>query len=241
MSPLSFAHHCLVGSFAGVMEHTLLYPLDTVKTCWQSQVLSWAAGVGGTGTGGGGGGGCGIFPGGGSSMAMMTATMATGGGNHHGLVAHHHNHRGIWSTMKHLIHQGRHHHHHHRIRPPPSSQQQVHALAAGAMAVPNVVDLTNPAMTVAIRGGGLSSSRAAASPPLPGRRAGGGAAASSQAVECGGECNDWRHFRSRDDTIVERGGLCGGGGDDNDVGGRPVSIGEMTAMDATAVSARMRL
>ena len=122
-SPLSFAHHCLAGSFAGVMEHTLLYPLDTVKTCWQSQVLSWAAGVGGTGTGGGGGGGCGIFPGGGSSMAMMTATMATCGGNHDGLVAHHHNHRGIWLTMKHLMHQGRHHHHHHRIRPPPSSQQ----------------------------------------------------------------------------------------------------------------------
>ena len=38
-SPLSFFHHCLAGSFAGVVEHTLLYPLDTVKTCWQSQVL----------------------------------------------------------------------------------------------------------------------------------------------------------------------------------------------------------
>ena len=38
-SPLSFFHHCLAGSFAGVAEHTLLYPLDTVKTCWQSQVL----------------------------------------------------------------------------------------------------------------------------------------------------------------------------------------------------------
>ncbi|EED87351.1 predicted protein, partial [Thalassiosira pseudonana CCMP1335] len=43
-SPLSFAHHCLAGSFAGVMEHTLLYPLDTVKTCWQSQVLHKASG-----------------------------------------------------------------------------------------------------------------------------------------------------------------------------------------------------
>ncbi|KAL3795464.1 hypothetical protein HJC23_000822 [Cyclotella cryptica] len=43
-SPLSFGHHCLAGSFAGVMEHTLLYPLDTVKTCWQSQVLHKASG-----------------------------------------------------------------------------------------------------------------------------------------------------------------------------------------------------
>jgi len=50
-SPLSFFHHCLAGSFAGVAEHTLLYPLDTVKTCWQSQVLHNAGN-------GGGGGGC---------------------------------------------------------------------------------------------------------------------------------------------------------------------------------------
>jgi solute carrier family 25 iron transporter 28/37 len=45
LSPLSFFDHCLAGSFAGVMEHTLLYPLDTVKTCWQSQVLNKAASV----------------------------------------------------------------------------------------------------------------------------------------------------------------------------------------------------
>ena len=49
-SPLTFFDHCLAGSFAGVAEHTLLYPLDTVKTCWQSQVLRSA--------GAGGGGGC---------------------------------------------------------------------------------------------------------------------------------------------------------------------------------------
>ena len=55
-SPLSFFHHCLAGSFAGVTEHTLLYPLDTVKTCWQSQVLHQNNG-GATG-GSGGGGGC---------------------------------------------------------------------------------------------------------------------------------------------------------------------------------------
>ena len=44
-SPLSFFHHCLAGSFAGVVEHTLLYPLDTVKTCWQSQVLGNSCGM----------------------------------------------------------------------------------------------------------------------------------------------------------------------------------------------------
>ncbi len=53
-SLLSFADHCLDGSFAGVAEHTLLYPLDTAKTCWQSQVLNMAAGMAG---------GCGIFGG----------------------------------------------------------------------------------------------------------------------------------------------------------------------------------
>ena len=50
-SPLSFFHHCLAGSFAGVAEHTLLYPLDTVKTCWQSQVLH-NAGSGASGSSG---------------------------------------------------------------------------------------------------------------------------------------------------------------------------------------------
>ncbi|KAL7538593.1 hypothetical protein ACHAWF_006145 [Thalassiosira exigua] len=49
-SPLTFPRHCLAGSVAGVAEHTLLYPLDTVKTCWQSQVLGGAGG-GGCGTG----------------------------------------------------------------------------------------------------------------------------------------------------------------------------------------------
>ena len=51
-SPLSFFHHCLAGSFAGVAEHTLLYPLDTVKTCWQSQVLHNAGSGGASGSSG---------------------------------------------------------------------------------------------------------------------------------------------------------------------------------------------
>ena len=31
-SPLSFSSHCLAGSFAGVAEHTLLYPLGALMT-----------------------------------------------------------------------------------------------------------------------------------------------------------------------------------------------------------------
>jgi hypothetical protein len=56
---------------------------------------------------------------------MATSTAMATGGNRNG-VAHHH--QGIWSTMKHLMHQGR--HHHRQTRPPPS--QQVHALAGMA-------------------------------------------------------------------------------------------------------------
>jgi len=31
-----FLHHCIAGSIAGVAEHTLLYPVDTVKTHMQA-------------------------------------------------------------------------------------------------------------------------------------------------------------------------------------------------------------
>lgn len=75
-SPLTFADHCLAGSFAGVAEHTLLYPLDTVKTCWQSQVLRSAAG--------GGAGGCdvascGVGSGGGAAAGGRAGDVARGG------------------------------------------------------------------------------------------------------------------------------------------------------------------
>jgi solute carrier family 25 iron transporter 28/37 len=70
-SPLSFFDHCLAGSFAGVMEHTLLYPLDTVKTCWQSQVLNKAASSSG---GGSGVAGCSLV-GGGNGGGMMSGVM----------------------------------------------------------------------------------------------------------------------------------------------------------------------
>eukprot|EP00580_Thalassiosira_gravida_P017867 CAMPEP_0201660218 /NCGR_PEP_ID=MMETSP0494-20130426/2896_1 /ASSEMBLY_ACC=CAM_ASM_000839 /TAXON_ID=420259 /ORGANISM="Thalassiosira gravida, Strain GMp14c1" /LENGTH=203 /DNA_ID=CAMNT_0048137997 /DNA_START=224 /DNA_END=835 /DNA_ORIENTATION=+ len=70
-SPLSFGHHCLAGSFAGVAEHTLLYPLDTVKTCWQSQVLSRGS------SGGACGESCGIvseLSGGGNSVRGISGS-----------------------------------------------------------------------------------------------------------------------------------------------------------------------
>mmetsp|Transcript_27034 Transcript_27034/g.46118 ORF Transcript_27034/g.46118 Transcript_27034/m.46118 type:complete len:633 (+) Transcript_27034:138-2036(+) len=73
-SPLHFSQHCLAGSFAGVAEHTLLYPLDTVKTCWQSQVLSRGAG--------GGAPGCGIVESCGIANIMgKTSGAATNGMN----------------------------------------------------------------------------------------------------------------------------------------------------------------
>ena len=56
-------HHCVAGSIAGVAEHTLLYPIDTVKTHMQSYCADCpipqqaaAAAQGGGGSGGGGGG-----------------------------------------------------------------------------------------------------------------------------------------------------------------------------------------
>ena len=70
-SPLSFFHHCLAGSFAGVVEHTLLYPLDTVKTCWQSQVLSKASSAGGSSGGCSMVNNCGVNGGGGVLSRMM--------------------------------------------------------------------------------------------------------------------------------------------------------------------------
>jgi len=164
-SPLSFAHHCLAGSFAGVAEHTLLYPLDTVKTCWQSQVLHKASG-GGMGCGEP----CGVsetvnklrggnLGNGGSSMgaavsgngvynplsqavaeARTTAAMPSAKSTSSNLKLNHHatsQSQGIWSTMKHLMQQG-HHHHSHPINH-QFSHAHVYTLAGNP---PNVVDLT---------------------------------------------------------------------------------------------------
>ena len=75
-SPLSFFHHCLAGSFAGVVEHTLLYPLDTVKTCWQSQVLSKASSAGGSSGGCSMVNNCGVNGGGGVLSRMMNENGA---------------------------------------------------------------------------------------------------------------------------------------------------------------------
>jgi hypothetical protein len=117
-SPLSFFDHCLAGSFAGVMEHTLLYPLDTVKTCWQSQAASSSGGggsVAGCSLVGGGNGGMvsGVMKG----LTTNTPTLATSSLGNYGIgltgtttqqyqlntIQSSH---GIWSTMKHLMNQG---------------------------------------------------------------------------------------------------------------------------------------
>ena len=127
---LSFTHHCLAGSFAGVAEHTLLYPLDTVKTCWQSQVLHRAAG-------GGVAGGCDpcsvhqtVYkftpPSSSSSSASIVnstttlspaATVHSTGNSASNMTAPLQQQQSIWSTMKHLMRHGSHHHHHHHHHP----------------------------------------------------------------------------------------------------------------------------
>jgi len=33
----SFVHHCIAGSFAGIAEHTLMYPMDTIRTHMQCE------------------------------------------------------------------------------------------------------------------------------------------------------------------------------------------------------------
>ncbi|KAL9179106.1 hypothetical protein ACHAXT_000148 [Thalassiosira profunda] len=156
-SPLSFGHHCLAGSFAGVAEHTLLYPLDTVKTCWQSQVLGGCGGEASCGVGAvvssvRGAGGSGGALGAPQAMAetAAAATPATPAASS-GLSAN----QGIWSTMKHLMQQGHHRKHAHHPHPlslnyrvPRGSghsanhhlsHAHVYTLAGNP---PNVVDLT---------------------------------------------------------------------------------------------------
>jgi solute carrier family 25 iron transporter 28/37 len=167
-SPLSFLDHCLAGSFAGVMEHTLLYPLDTVKTCWQSQVLNKASGGSG-GSSGGGVAGCSLVGGGGNvggigsgargltknAPSSLAATATTLGNNGMvGIVGTQHQQiqsqsiniqsQGIWSTMKHLMNQGA-----------GGGAQQYHPMQLAkaqmvtmAQHAPNVVDLTESSTTI---------------------------------------------------------------------------------------------
>ncbi len=162
---LSFTHHCLAGSFAGVAEHTLLYPLDTVKTCWQSQVLHRAAAAGG---GGSGNIATGCDP---CSVQQTVTKLATNHKNSQPSAAatfqstatvtnnkkataavvsssqQQQQHQSIWSTMKHLMRHGSHHHHHH---PGPAGHSMTTLSEASSITMatthhlaPNVVDLTN--------------------------------------------------------------------------------------------------
>jgi len=153
-SPLSFSCHCLAGSFAGVAEHTLLYPLDTVKTCWQSQVLHRARG--------GGAPGCGEPCAAGEATAslakslrgaaepviynplslaapeLMSSTKFSSNVNGNPSTnSSGSQNQGILSTMKNLMRKGHHHHSH------PINQQFSHAhVYTLAGNPPNVVDLT---------------------------------------------------------------------------------------------------
>ena len=170
-SPLSFFDHCLAGSFAGVMEHTLLYPLDTVKTCWQSQVLSKAAS---SSSGGSGVAGCSLVGGGNGGMMSgvrkglttntttlaSTSSLGNSGIGLGGTTTQQYpqmmqsssqsslntiqSSHGIWSTMKHLMNQG---------GGGAQSQSQYHPITQLVKAqmvtmaqqhhAPNVVDLTD--------------------------------------------------------------------------------------------------
>lgn len=162
-SPLSFLDHCLAGSFAGVMEHTLLYPLDTVKTCWQSQVLNKASGGSG-GSSGGGVAGCSLVGGGNSggmsgvrglTNSSLAATATTSGNNGMvGIVGTQHQQiqsqsiniqsQGIWSTMKHLMNQGAGGAQPQQYHPMQLAKAQIVTMAQHA---PNVVDLTESSST----------------------------------------------------------------------------------------------
>ena len=146
---LSFTHHCLAGSFAGVAEHTLLYPLDTVKTCWQSQVLHRVTG-GATGCDP-----CSVHQTVNKLTAAENTTAATAAramqqqqsqqsSSNVARSAVQQNsqqqQQSIWSTMKHLMRHGSHHHHHNHHHYQTPSHAHVYTLASKA---PNVVDLTN--------------------------------------------------------------------------------------------------
>lgn len=121
------------------MEHTLLYPLDTVKTCWQSQVLHKATGKSGCGPcemasavssekkleSGAATSSSSVRPKGnmGTSYAAISSTPA------------HSN--SIWSTVKHLMN----HSHHHAA----GNHARVTTLASQDVLAPNVVDMANSA------------------------------------------------------------------------------------------------
>ena len=142
---LSFTHHCLAGSFAGVAEHTLLYPLDTVKTCWQSQVLHRAAG------GGGNVAGCDpcsvhqtvnkLKPATPSVVNSQSSAAAAAAFHSTGSASQQQQQQSIWSTMKHLMRHGSHHqggHSHH----PAQLSHHAHVTTLATTSAPNVVDLT---------------------------------------------------------------------------------------------------
>jgi solute carrier family 25 iron transporter 28/37 len=136
------------------MEHTLLYPLDTVKTCWQSQVLHKVSGKPGCGP-------CEI-----SSYVNPDSKPAVGGtissnapasasvstikkgslGTYATTNASPPHSNSIWSTVKHLMKHSHHHGSHHAAGV-TTLASQTHGMLA-----PNVVDMTNSAGKLVTQG-----------------------------------------------------------------------------------------
>ena len=131
------------------MEHTLLYPLDTVKTCWQSQVLHKVSGKPGCGS-------CEISPFVSSSKskspgvgytstyahASASAIKSKGsfGASYTTTTSPAHS-NSIWSTVKHLMKHSNHQNLHHSAAP---NHARVTTLAHPPdRLAPNVVDMTN--------------------------------------------------------------------------------------------------
>ena len=91
-----FHHHCIAGSIAGVAEHTLLYPVDTVKTHMQAY--------------------CSTCPNNPANIHNITdkatkAVCAVGTPSQHAQTTSSHQAQGMWSTMNNLIQHGHAHGH----------------------------------------------------------------------------------------------------------------------------------
>jgi len=130
-----FLHHCIAGSIAGVTEHTLLYPVDTVKTHMQAY--------------------CSSCP---NNPANMTnadkAVKAVCVGPRSQTVSQPSVAQGMWSTMRNLVNHGNAHgqssqsfvHSKSSSLISPKGARQTATLSAQSMAPPNVNVTTTAAM-----------------------------------------------------------------------------------------------
>jgi hypothetical protein len=130
------------------MEHTLLYPLDTVKTCWQSQVLHKVSGKSGCGP-------CEIssfvspdtIPSNTQASASVSTMKKGSLGTTYGTTNPTPPHsNSIWSTVKHLMKHSHNNGSHHAAGV-TTLASQTHGMLA-----PNVVDMANSAGQNATQG-----------------------------------------------------------------------------------------